>query len=101
MLLQERLQAAIDQQLARISVELTSADQSQRAQIAMLRDYFTKLAQARAQFGQWLMRLRALAGSHANEIPAPPEFPSPPPEIEVASAVRRCRDRHQQHSLGS
>jgi ABC-type multidrug transport system permease subunit len=87
MLLQERLQAAIDQQLARISVELTSADQSQRAHIAILRDYFTKLAQARAQFGQWMMRLRALAGSHANEIPAPPEFPSPPPEMEVAPAV--------------
>jgi ABC-type multidrug transport system permease subunit len=85
MLLQERLQAAIDQQLARISVELTSADQSQRAHIAIMRDYLTKLAQARAQFGQWLMRLRALAGSHANEIPPPPEFPSPPPEIEVAS----------------
>ena len=87
MLLQERLQAAIDQQLARISVQLASADQSQRARITMLRDYFAKLAQARAQFGQWLMRLRALAGSHANEIPPPPEFPSPPPEIEVASAV--------------
>jgi len=87
MLLQDRLQAAIDQQLARISVEVTSADESQRARIAMLRDYFTKLVQARAQFGRWLMRLRALAGSHASEIPPPPEFPPPPPQIEVASAV--------------
>ena len=87
MLLQQRLQAAIDQQLARIIVQLTEADESQRARIAMLRDYFTKLAQARAQFGQWLMQLRALAGSHASEIPPPPEFPSPPPEIENSSAV--------------
>ena len=86
-LLQERLQVAIDQQLARISVQLTAADESQRARIAMLRDYFTKLTLARAQFGQWLMRLRALAGSHASEIPPPPEFPSLPPEIENFSAV--------------
>ena len=87
MLLQGRLQAAIDQQLARISVQLTAADESQRARITMLRDYFTKLAQARDQFGQWLMRLRALAGSHAGEIPQPPEFPSPPAEIEAFSGV--------------
>jgi ABC-type multidrug transport system permease subunit len=87
MLLQERLQAAIDQQLARISLQLTAADESQRARVAMLRDYFTKLAQARDQFGQWLTRLRALAGSHASEIPPPPEFPSLPPEIGNFSAV--------------
>jgi ABC-type multidrug transport system permease subunit len=86
MLLEERLQADIDQQLARVSLQLTSADESQRERIAMLRDYFTKLAQARAQFGQWLMRLRALAGNHASEIPPPPEFPSLPPEIESFSS---------------
>jgi ABC-type multidrug transport system permease subunit len=87
MLLQGRLQAAVDQQLARITAQLTAADESQRARITMLRDYFTKLAQARDQFGQWLMRLRALAGSHAGEIPQPPDFPAPPTEIEVFSAV--------------
>jgi ABC-type multidrug transport system permease subunit len=85
-LLQERQQAAIDRQLTSIRVQLISADASQRAWIAMLRDYFARAAAARTQFGEWLMRLRVLAGSHANEIPPPPEFPLPPPEIEVASA---------------
>ncbi len=77
MLLQDRLQAAIDQQLARISVEVTSADESQRARIAMLRDYFTKLVQARAQFGRWLRFAADLqpAGVFENRAPAQDRAP--------------------------
>ena len=86
LLLQERIDSAIDQQLDRVSVQLTAADQSRRARIAELRDYFMKLGQAREQFGRWLMRLQALAGSHAGEIPPPPQFPSPPPDITNFSA---------------
>jgi hypothetical protein len=66
---QERIQETIDQQLARIGEQLTVAGESQRAQLIDLRDYFMRLAQAREQFGQWLMRLRDLAGSRASEIP--------------------------------
>jgi ABC-type multidrug transport system permease subunit len=82
LLAQERIQEAIDQQLARIGEQLTVADESQRAQLTELRDYFMKLAQAREQFALWLMRLWDLAGRRASEIPRPPEFPSPPRDIE-------------------
>jgi len=86
LLAQVRIQDAIDQQLARIGEQLTIADQSQRAQLTELRDYFMKLDQSREQFAQWLMRLRDLAGSHASEIPPPPEFPLPPADIENLSS---------------
>jgi hypothetical protein len=86
LLAQERIQEAIDQQLARVGEQLTVADESQRAQLTELRDYFMRLAQAREQFGQWFMRLRDLAGSRASEIPPPPEFPSPPADIENFSS---------------
>src|SRR5258708_27660025 len=79
LLAQERIQEAIDQQLARIGEQLTMADESRRAQLTELRDYFMKLAQAREQFGEWLMRLRDLAGSRATEIPPPPAVSAPPP----------------------
>src|SRR5260370_6618357 len=45
-----------------------------------------RLAQPREQFGQWLMRLRDLAGSRASEIPSPPEFPLPPTDIDNISS---------------
>ncbi len=86
MLAQERIQVAIDQQLAHIGELLTMADENQRAKLTELRDYFMKLAQAREQFGTWLMRLRDLAGRRASEIPPPPDFPSPPPDFENFSA---------------
>jgi ABC-type multidrug transport system permease subunit len=86
LLAQERIQKAIDQQLARVGEQLTVVGESQRAHFSELQDYFMKLAQAREQFAQWLMRLHDLAGSHAGEIPPPPEFPSPPTDIENLSS---------------
>jgi ABC-type multidrug transport system permease subunit len=83
---QERIQRAIDQQVARIAEQLTIADETQRARLTELREYFIKLAQARAQFGQWLRRLQDLAGSRASEIPPPPAFPSPPTDIDSISS---------------
>jgi len=82
----DRIQEAIDQQLARTGEQLTAAGESQRAQLIELRDYFMRLAQAREQFGQWLMRLRDLAGSRASEISSPPESPLPPTDIDNISS---------------
>jgi ABC-type multidrug transport system permease subunit len=86
LLSEERIEDAIDKQLTRIGEQLSIAGESQRAWLAELRDYFMKLAQVRAQFAQWLIRLRDLAGSQVSEIPPPPEFPPPPTDIENISS---------------
>jgi ABC-type multidrug transport system permease subunit len=47
-------------------------------QLADVRAYLDTLAARRRDFETWLGELRRLAGSHAQDIPPPPEFPEPP-----------------------
>ena len=47
-------------------------------QLAEVRAYLDTLAARRRDFEAWLGELRRLAGSHAEDIPPPPEFPEPP-----------------------
>jgi ABC-type multidrug transport system permease subunit len=48
-----------------------------------LRAYLDLVAQRRADFMLWLAELKQLAGSHAADIPAPPEFP------ELSAALKQ------------
>ncbi len=57
----------VDRQLAGIEVPI--------------RIYLETLEATRGDFEKWLGRLREMAGSHAAEIPPPPAFPEPPPEL--------------------
>ncbi len=45
------------------------------------RDYLAALADARTRFEAWFAELERLAARRADDIPRPPEFPEPPPEL--------------------
>jgi ABC-type multidrug transport system permease subunit len=47
-------------------------------QLADVRGYLDTVAVRRRDFEAWLGELRRLAGSHAEQIPPPPELPEPP-----------------------
>ena len=58
------------------------ADAQAEALRAAVRAYLDLVAQRRAQFALWLAELKRLAGSHAADIPAPPEFPELPAALQ-------------------
>jgi ABC-type multidrug transport system permease subunit len=72
----------IDQQVralsAQVEKELTSRVESLRTPA---RSYLDALMQARAAFEKWFADLERLAGRRAEQIPPPPMFPEPPPEL--------------------
>ena len=51
------------------------------------RDYLAALADARTRFEAWFAELERLAARRADDIPRPPEFPEPPPELVRALDV--------------
>jgi ABC-type multidrug transport system permease subunit len=60
------------------------------ARISSWRDalarYATTLAETRAAFEAWFAELERRAGSRAADIPPPPSFPEPPPELAALLA---------------
>ena len=69
-----QLKAAVADQAAR-------ADKAARAldgQLAAVRGYLDTVRARRRDFEAWIASLRQLAGSRADRIPAPPDFPEPP-----------------------
>ena len=48
-------------------------------------DYLRQLQVAKQQFQHWLLDLEAAAGSHAKDIPPPPQWPTPPAELALLS----------------
>ncbi|HEY6419655.1 MAG TPA: ABC transporter permease [Candidatus Binataceae bacterium] len=58
---------------------------------AILRDiqnYLLELKTSQRAFEDWLTLLKAKAGSHASDIPAPPGFPAPPSDAELAALAK-------------
>jgi ABC-type multidrug transport system permease subunit len=47
-----------------------------------VRAYLDLVARRRAEFALWLAELQRRAGSHAADIPAPPDFPELPPALQ-------------------
>ncbi len=72
----------IDDQTKALLAEL-DAEIAARAQALQgpARDYLAALADARARFEAWFAELQRLAARRADDIPPPPEFPEPPPEL--------------------
>ena len=66
-----QLKAATDAYTQRAARELAG-------QLADVRAYLDTVAARRRDFDAWLASLRRLAGSRADQIPSPPEFPEPP-----------------------
>ncbi|MBV8138892.1 MAG: ABC transporter permease [Deltaproteobacteria bacterium] len=52
--------------------------------LSMLESYLGQLHSAERAFDQWFAKLKEAAGTHAREIPEPPQFPSPPPQAELS-----------------
>src|SRR5262249_7887356 len=66
-----QLPAAADEYAARAARDLDR-------QLGDLRAYLDTVAARRRDFEAWIAELRRLAGSHADQIPPPPELPEPP-----------------------
>jgi ABC-type multidrug transport system permease subunit len=65
--------------------DLAAQVSSRRALLDELRRRLHDLQVAEAAFGDWLARVRQLAGSHAADIPPPPAFPVLPSEGDLAT----------------
>ncbi|HTY54057.1 MAG TPA: ABC transporter permease [Candidatus Binataceae bacterium] len=62
---------------------------SQKQAILMdIQRYLIELQSSQHAFEQWLQQLKALAGSHASDIPPPPAFPKPVSEVELAELTK-------------
>jgi ABC-type multidrug transport system permease subunit len=72
----------VDQQVrvlsAQVQNELAARVETLRAPA---RNYLDSLNQARAAFEKWFGDLERLAGRRAEQIPPPPQFPEPPPDL--------------------
>ncbi len=84
-----RLQADVARQIAdRIDALASEVNEAVAARVSALRQpahaYLDALEQSRRSFEEWFEELRRLANRRADDIPPPPEFPEPPPELIVA-----------------
>ena len=70
-------QAEIQRQLA-----------AREAILRRIKSYLDQLQQSQRAFEDWLARLKALAGSHASDLPPPPAFPAPIAEGDIADLTK-------------
>jgi ABC-type multidrug transport system permease subunit len=76
------VQRQIDQQVRALSAEVQSELAARVDELrAPARSYLNTLNQARADFEKWFGDLERLAGRRAEQIPPPPTFPEPPPDL--------------------
>jgi ABC-type multidrug transport system permease subunit len=73
--------ASLDQALAGVTAKINLEASRQRDAQRRLRLYFAQLDAARSEFERWFAQLKELAGGNATRIPAPPQFPLPPPDL--------------------
>jgi ABC-type multidrug transport system permease subunit len=81
-----RLRADVEEQIDRqvrtlstqVQNELSSRVENLRAPA---RNYLDSLRQTRADFEKWFAELQRLAARRAADIPPPPTFPEPPPDL--------------------
>ncbi len=72
----------IDQQVRALSAEVQRELAARVDQLrAPARDYLDALGRARTEFEHWFGDLERLAGRRAEQIPPPPIFPEPPPDL--------------------
>jgi ABC-type multidrug transport system permease subunit len=76
--------AAVNRSIADARVTLERDLTGRRAALAAVSNYVAQLQASRDQFDQWLSGVKAAAGSHAAQIPAPPRWPTPPSAAQLA-----------------
>jgi len=80
----EEAAAKIKEELQRTAADVhTQIERQTDALREELRIYVDSSLQTRADFDKWLGELRRLAGSRAGDIPAPPQFPELPDELQA------------------
>jgi ABC-type multidrug transport system permease subunit len=80
--IREDVEKQIDQQVRTLSTQVQNELSSRVENVrAPARSYLDSLMQARAAFEKWFGDLERLAGRRAEQIPPPPMFPEPPPEL--------------------
>ncbi|MDB5107542.1 MAG: Export transporter permease protein [Candidatus Binatus sp.] len=80
----DRTRAALEKQLDDLQHKVETETASQQAKLDELKDYLARLEVARGQFEQWLLQLKQIAGSRASKLPAPPNFPTPPSDLNLS-----------------
>ena len=72
----------IDQQVRALSTQVQNELSARVENLrAPARSYLDALSQARADFEKWFAELQRLAARRAADIPPPPKFPEPPPDL--------------------
>jgi ABC-type transport system involved in cytochrome c biogenesis permease component len=72
----------IDAQLKTLSAQLETTFAARVEELrAPARDYLDALEQTRRDFAKWFADLQRLAARRADQIPPPPMFPEPPPDL--------------------
>jgi len=82
--LRAQTQGAVDQSIAQAKAALATEVSGRRDALAGVRDYLVALQASERDFDRWFTALKAAAGSHANAIPPPPAFPTPPSPAALA-----------------
>jgi ABC-type multidrug transport system permease subunit len=60
---------------------------TRQAILLRIRDYLAQLQSSQQAFGDWIVQLKTMAGSHAADIPPPPAFPQTPSDADLAQLV--------------
>lgn len=86
--LEAQTQAAIDRSVAAARADLAGKLERKRDALAGVERYLGQLQSSERDFDRWLTELKVAAGSHADQIPAPPRRPAPPDKDQLAELSR-------------
>jgi ABC-type Na+ efflux pump permease subunit len=79
----DQTRLALDTEMDRIERKLDADSTARQAKLDELKDYLSRLEIAHGRFESWFGQLKQLAGSHATEIPPPPEIPTLPADLNL------------------
>jgi ABC-type multidrug transport system permease subunit len=76
--------AQIDRSLAQTRSALEGEIAAREDALTAVSRYLSQLQASQRDFAVWLAKLKAAAGSHASQIPPPPQWPAQPGQAELA-----------------
>jgi ABC-type multidrug transport system permease subunit len=86
--LEAESQASIDEAITLTHQQLDRAIAERRDSLVAIEEYLRALRMSQTEFDQWFAQLKAMAGSNALHIPAPPRWPSPPSRQQLAELTQ-------------